>query len=258
MHRRWNRCSIRAECALPTLLPGAKRRAEWHAPKRNSPSWCFPARRRCRSLRRRRRDFSPGAASPSISSRRRIPRSSARAWPRAATRSCTAPPTRRWRWSRPPRSMPSIVAGGDNGFNHLFVQPGDRAPRRSARPDAGRRRRQHRLVVRAVRNPAAARPRARRLRDPRGRRAVPPLRGDARRQDDGGGDPQSAVRHPRAARRAEGHGRRGRHHRALSRHGALRAARLGQGQRRHAGRLSRRLASRACAGRSIRRTRPRR
>ena len=108
------------------------------------------------------------------------------------------------------------------------VRPaGDRAHRRSARPNAGRRRRQHRLVVRALRNPQAARPRPAATSHSRGRRAVPPLRGDARRQDHGGGDPQSAVRDPRPARRAEGHGRGGRYHRALSRHGALCAARMG-------------------------------
>ena len=121
-----------------------------------------------------------------------------------------------------------VVAGGDNGFNHLFVQP-DIARIADLRG---------RTLVADVANTGWSFVLYDILKrhglsrgdyhHPRGRRAVPPLRGDARRQDDGGGDPQSAVRHPRPARRAEGHGRRGRHHRALSRHRALCAARRGR------------------------------
>ena len=48
----------------------------------------------------------PIAISPSICSRRPVPKSSAGVWPKGATRSCTAPPTSRWRWWRSPRSTP--------------------------------------------------------------------------------------------------------------------------------------------------------
>ena len=59
-----------------------------------------------------------------------------------------------------------IVAGGDNGFNHLFVQPEIARIADLRGRHAGGRRRQHRLVVRALRNPQAARPLARRHHHP--------------------------------------------------------------------------------------------
>ena len=87
-----------------------------------SPSWCFPARRRCRCSRRRRADFLKGAVSLSTSKPRRTRRSSARVSPVAAIRSSMARRTNAWRWWKPGVDA-VVVAGGDNGFNHLFVQP---------------------------------------------------------------------------------------------------------------------------------------
>ena len=134
-----------------------------------------------------------------------------------------------------------VVAGGDNGFNHLFVQPeieriADLRGRTLVADVANTG--WSFVLYEILRRHGLTRGD---YRHSRGRRAVPPLRGDARRQDHGGGDPQSAVRDPRPARRAEGHGRGGRHHRPLSRHGALCAARLGSRQCRHAGGLPRGL-----------------
>ncbi len=42
---------------------------------------------------------------------------------RPLTRSCTAPPISAWRWVEASKVDAIVVAGGDNGFNHLFVQP---------------------------------------------------------------------------------------------------------------------------------------
>ena len=197
-------------------------------PKQRSPSWCFRAPRRCRCSRRRPRDSSRGAASRSSFCRRRTPRSSARGSPQAATRSCTARPIRRWRWPRP-KVDAIVVAGGDNGFNHLFVQP-DIAELADLRG---------RTLVADVANTGWSFVLYEILRRhglersdyavQGGRRAVPPLRGDAAGPHHGGGDPQPAVRDPCPARGIEGHGRGGRHHRSVSGHGAIRAARLGAG-----------------------------
>ncbi len=80
--------------------------------------------------------------------------------------------------NRPRRRRPVRGAGrGGEGRRHdrgrrrqrlqSSVRPaGDRAYRRFARANAGGRRRQHRLVVRALRHPQAARPLARRHRHP--------------------------------------------------------------------------------------------
>ena len=129
-----------------------------------SPSWCFPARRRCRCSPRRRWDISPGAASRSSSSPHRTPRNSARASPPAAIRS-----------SRRCRSVRGAGRGGergrrDRGGRRQRLQSSVRAAGDRALADLRGGRswpsRQHRLVVRALRHPQAARPRAWRLRRP--------------------------------------------------------------------------------------------
>ncbi len=125
----------------------------------------------------------------------------------------------------------AIVMGGDNGFNHLFVQPeiGTLADLRG------------RTVVADVANTGWSFILYRMLKEHGLARGdyqvkevgapVPALRSDARRQGDGGGDPQSAVRDPRPSRRAQGHGPGDRRDRAIPGHGALRDARLGEGER---------------------------
>ncbi len=146
---------------------------------------------------RRRADFSQGWACRRSGPRAEFRGAAQGPGRRPLTRSCTAPPISAWRWVEASKVDAIVVAGGDNGFNHLFVQPDIPRIADLRGPNAGRRCRQHRLVVRALRNPPAARPDPRRHHHPRGRRPVPPFRGDARRQDHGGGDPQSAVRDPR-------------------------------------------------------------
>ncbi len=151
-----------------------------------------------------------------------------------------AQPTRPLRWRSP--AMMRVVRSG----RRQRLQSSVRAARhrnacRAARPHAGCRRCRHRLVLRAIRGSAASRPRiATPTRCARsGRRVTATKR--CERMGDRGGDPQSAVCDPRPPLRAEGHGRGRRLDRSLSGNRALCAARMGAGEPRSAGRLSRGL-----------------
>ena len=151
----------RRQGPLPPAVDVAAPMTRWHRPI--SRSWCFPARRRCRCSRRRRTGFSPSAVSRSISSPRRI-REEQREGLAAgryqivhgAADQCVA--------LVEAAKVDAIDRGRRRQRLQSSVRPaGHRAHRRPARADARGRRRQHRLVVRALRHSQAARPFARRL-----------------------------------------------------------------------------------------------
>ena len=230
--------------ALPEAVDPAPPPADGRHPI--SPSWCFPARRPCRCTRRRRSGFFERRglavelkAAPNSAEQRAGLAAGRYQIVHGAADQCVA--------LVEAKVDAVVVAGGDNGFNHLFVQP-DIARLEDLRgrtlaadvADTG----WSFVLYDILKRHGLSRG------DYAIHEAGAPFRRFAAMRDDKhrGGDPQSAVRDPRPPRRAEGHGRRGRQHRALSRHRALCAAGVGAGQRGDAGGLSRRLHRGAALG----------